>query len=304
MHTNETQYYGLPQYVGSDIINPLVDTNTAYQKIDTALHNIAEEAGQGTSDIANLQTKVGSASLDTTAQDLSGAVNELNGELDDASTGVKARLDAIESDVDTLQGQMVTAQGNITDLQYNKANQSEVDTALALKANQNEVDAINTKIGTGEPTTTDKTLIGSVNEINAHLNNGKFRVDETVEMGKVTADGVKTFSELIADLRTAVLATLTASYNANARFGNVTVFSPVLNFIRDENAPALYRATSQFIDTFADVNLTNGDIVITQLNFGTSALVHNVAGVYTDISSDVPASGTEITVYGIRYVAD
>ena len=45
-HTNETTYYGLPQFVGTDILDPLTDTNNAYQKIDTALHNVAENSGQ------------------------------------------------------------------------------------------------------------------------------------------------------------------------------------------------------------------------------------------------------------------
>ena len=45
--TGQTTYYDLPQYEGFDIINPLVDTNDAYQKIDTALHEIAQRAGGG-----------------------------------------------------------------------------------------------------------------------------------------------------------------------------------------------------------------------------------------------------------------
>ena len=147
-HINKTQYYELPQYVGSDIINPLVDTNGAYEKIDTALHNIATEAGEGTSAIAALQNKVGSGNFDTSAQNATDAVNEVEGELNAEGTGVKARLTTVEGDVSTLQSQMVTAQGNITDLQNNKANQSEVNAALALKANQSDVDNINSLITT------------------------------------------------------------------------------------------------------------------------------------------------------------
>ena len=38
-HSNETLHYGLPKYVGTDIINPLTDFNDANDKIDEALYN-------------------------------------------------------------------------------------------------------------------------------------------------------------------------------------------------------------------------------------------------------------------------
>lgn len=38
-HTNKTQFYELPQYLGKDKINPLIDTNGAYETIDNVLHN-------------------------------------------------------------------------------------------------------------------------------------------------------------------------------------------------------------------------------------------------------------------------
>jgi hypothetical protein len=150
-HTNHTQYYGLPQYVGSDIINPLTDTNGAYETIDTTMHNIAEEAGQGTTNIATLQTKVGSGVFQTTAQNATDAVNELVGELDTADTGIKARLATAESDIDTLQSQMVTAQGNIVDLQNNKANASDVSVLQTTVGDANsglvkDVDNLNTVV--------------------------------------------------------------------------------------------------------------------------------------------------------------
>ena len=43
-HEGETLHYQLPQYEGTDIINPLVDTNDAYSKIDETMYNIAGSA--------------------------------------------------------------------------------------------------------------------------------------------------------------------------------------------------------------------------------------------------------------------
>lgn len=51
-HTNQTQHYQLPQYVGTDILNPLTDTNEAYQKIDETMYNVSQEAGQASSEVA------------------------------------------------------------------------------------------------------------------------------------------------------------------------------------------------------------------------------------------------------------
>lgn len=42
-YTNQTEYYHLPQYLGSDRLNVLTDTNEAYETIDTALHGLQED---------------------------------------------------------------------------------------------------------------------------------------------------------------------------------------------------------------------------------------------------------------------
>jgi hypothetical protein len=41
-HTNSTDNYALPQYVGGDKINPLTDTNGAYRTIDTTMFDFEE----------------------------------------------------------------------------------------------------------------------------------------------------------------------------------------------------------------------------------------------------------------------
>ena len=105
-HTNSTINYGLPQYVGNDIINPLVDTNGAYAEIDTQLKanadNINDVAGDATqiknrvsaveTKVEALETQNGNLPLNTTAQTLSGAINELDAELNTANTGVVPKI--------------------------------------------------------------------------------------------------------------------------------------------------------------------------------------------------------------------
>lgn len=143
--TNKTTHYELPQYVENDIFNPLVDDNDAYQKIDTALYQIAnaeaETAGEivslknrvtGTeSDIDALEAQNGSAVLTTVAQTLSEAVNELNaGEqaidarvdivedaINNPSTGLAVKMASAENNITSLGNRMTTAEGDIDALE-------------------------------------------------------------------------------------------------------------------------------------------------------------------------------------------
>lgn len=110
--TNHTTNYSLPQFIATDVPTWLVDVNGAFSDIDTAIHNAQEAAGAASTlattaknkadavetalgttngNVTTLQTtvesqqtaiaanttKIGNAPLATTAQNLSGAVNEL-----------------------------------------------------------------------------------------------------------------------------------------------------------------------------------------------------------------------------------
>ena len=70
-HSNETQFYHLPLYSGSDIINPLTDFNNANEALDTAMHEVAEsaaeakqEAHQATEDIAAYGERIAQCEAD------------------------------------------------------------------------------------------------------------------------------------------------------------------------------------------------------------------------------------------------
>lgn len=62
-HTNQTEHYELPQFIGSDIPSWLVDVNQAYTAIDSAIY-----AAKNTADVAS--NTAGSAN--TVAQDAKG----------------------------------------------------------------------------------------------------------------------------------------------------------------------------------------------------------------------------------------
>ena len=63
-HTNQTEHYNLPQFIGSDIPSWLVDVNQAYTAIDSAIY-----VAKNTADVAS--NTAGSAS--TVAQDAKSA---------------------------------------------------------------------------------------------------------------------------------------------------------------------------------------------------------------------------------------
>jgi hypothetical protein len=110
-HTNATANYELSQFLGTDKPAWLVDYNGDMLKIDTALKSNADAEAASAEDIQELQdaigaegltgritdiendigdikTEIGSVSLPTTAQSLTGAIAELKGVNDDQNTAI------------------------------------------------------------------------------------------------------------------------------------------------------------------------------------------------------------------------
>lgn len=177
--TNKTTYYELPQFVDNDIFNPLVDDNDAYGKIDTALHNIADAEAENASDIVGIKSRLdgaegdidaleaqnGDSVLTTTAQTLSGAVNELDADV----SALDGRLDIVEDDINN------------------------VSTGLKVK-----VSALEAQNGNEALTTTAQTLSGAVNELN------KLSIFVTPEMFGAVGDGNTDDTTAFSNMLTAV----------------------------------------------------------------------------------------------------
>lgn len=253
-HTNHTQYYNIPQYAGSDIINPLVDTNGAYEAIDTAMHNIATEAAQDTADVAALQNKVGSGVFGTTAQNATDAVNELVGELDTADTGIKARLTTAESEIDTLQSQMVTAQGNITTLQNKVADLSNYQV-----------------VGLGD-----------------------------YEIVSVKGDGVKTWAELIADLKTAMLAKINSSDEAKNAYMNISL-GGYIGFMNSCDLHHIVGPGVTALGRFEAFDISDGtNVIMHYVNADNAKFFTATNGTVTEGSSNVAPDNATIAFYGVK----
>lgn len=159
--TNKTTHYELPQFVENDIFNPLVDDNDAYEKIDTALYNIADAEADDAAEIVGiksrldtaegkveaLETQNGTDVLTTVAQTLSGAVNELKSGED----SLDGRLDTIEDDINNISSGLKT---RVTALETQNGSEVLETTAQTLSGAVNEldgdIDTINTKIGSAD----------------------------------------------------------------------------------------------------------------------------------------------------------
>lgn len=181
-HTNETVNYHLSQFVGTDIPNPLVDYNGDMGKIDTAIKNVADSAVSESGRITALETQNGSEVLTTTAQTLSGAVNELDGEVG----AIDTRLTTAEGKITADEGTLATAVGNISTL-------------------AGKVSAVETKVGTAVLTTTASDLSGAVNELDS---------DIATEDGKIVALQNQNGSEVLQTVAQTLSGAINELHNA------------------------------------------------------------------------------------------
>ena len=192
-HTNETVNYHLSQFVGTDIPNPLVDYNGDMEKIDTAIKNVADASAGYASDIADLEVQNGSETLTTTAQTLSGAVNELDADTSDLNT----RLTTAEGKITADEGTLATAVSNISTL-------------------SGKVSAVETKVGSAVLITTASDLSGAVNELKGEIDGAGSSLTsrvvalETQNGSEVLQTTAQTLSGAINELYNAPSAGVTA----------------------------------------------------------------------------------------------
>ena len=186
-HTNETVNYGLSQFVGTDIPNPLVDYNGDMEKIDTAIKNVADSAVSEGGRITTLETQNGNTPLDTTDKTLSGAVNEIN----TAVGGIDTRLTTAEGKILADEGTLATAVSNISTL-------------------SGKVSAVETKVGSAVLITTASDLSGAVNELKNELDGSG--VDSLAS--RVSALETQNGSEVLQTVAQTLSGAINELYNA------------------------------------------------------------------------------------------
>ncbi len=248
---------------------------------------------------------------------------DYNGDMLKIDTGMaanKAQADATDLVVSGHTSSIEGLQGTVSD-------QGTAITGLRtdVDGNTGSINTINSLIGNGEPTTTDKTIIGAINEINADLNTDEGvltavkAVTDAVSgnyvishhgLVTVTADGVKTRQQLLNELMTAFGAEVAALDTTQVEIVSyydtlAGVFGPTgTGAIKFPKAtPTDTASFGRTADTGTGILLYNITLSTTAANCSYEEVVITKADGSISIASqllDVPANGA---VLGITYTA-
>jgi hypothetical protein len=142
-------------------------------------------------------------------------------------TDYNADMQKIDTAVGAVQSQSdatdLVVSGHSTAIESLQATTGEQGTAITglrtdVNHNAGDISTINSLIGNGEPTTTDKTIIGAINELHSNYS-GLFRgwavQQEDLTICEVTADGTKTYGQLFKELADLLLSTAQAIQDSN-----------------------------------------------------------------------------------------
>lgn len=228
-------------------------------------------------------------------------LQDYNGDMlkiDTGIAGAKTAADNAQTAADGAQGDATSALSGVASIN------TELGTVNnTLNTATGNINTINSLIGNGTPTTTDQTIIGAINELHADIAT-KFVALELAHKISITADGIKTAAELHKDLADALI-TYAQSLADNIRirvdrmslykgnhmvtvrgiFGNTSTAVNLVGYYVDVNAAGV-------------TNIRHGRISTTAASNEEFYSSFAADGTYThgDISTDVVASGTELSI--------
>lgn len=230
---------------------------------------------------------------------------DYNGDMSAIDTQMKANADAAsaaQTTANTADGKADTNAGAIStlDSQINGASGIAAD----VTAVQGAVNTINSLIGNGEPTTSDKTLIGAINELDAgkldssDLETGMLSVRSTVS---VTADGVKKFSDLFDEIVTALTAVI-ETLGANDKLIYHSVRIP--GFYELVTGSQGYYGNFAVIGNSYSIMTSNDGFRVNRLYISSGSHIFDTINVpldgssmtYNSLVNSVPTNGDIITV--------
>lgn len=245
-------------------------------------------------------------------------LQDYNGDMlkiDTGIAGAKTAADNAQSAADGAQGDATTALSDIANIN------TELGTVEnTLSTATGNINTINSLIGNGTPTTTDQTIIGAINEINANLGgletvlSGKKAYVSGVQLAEITADGVKTLPTLLSEAFTAAKAYLNA-LNAGESVLDLMVYTSSFGgFANCDNTVTEY--DNSFSGTsFGDFHEISEDTSVPEFYVRTltvaatsTTLQMSVTGSplavgLASIDSFVPTEGDVIRIFGKKFAA-
>lgn len=334
-HVSTTAHYGLPIYGDVDIINPLTDFNDCNTAIDNKLYEVAQGTAGVVTDITNVKNVLGSETLDTASQTVTGAINELKASEDAIDTKVVAS----ETDIATLQAQMSTATTNISNLGTSVAG---LQTEMTGKASATALQTLTNKVGTGNLDTQAQNCVDAINEVLSKIPAGgavkaedvtydnttsgltatdaQGAIDEVAtdiegaidDIGAlkptrtpditITADGVKNLKQLFTEIADAVdMTKLTPFSVIDLRYNDSPyAFGCNLNALSNGNGLRWSYCGNTLNGTTTEVDIYT---CIAQKStsggssLGVIAQIKNNTTSTTDQSNQIPTSGSNFRIY-------
>lgn len=241
-------------------------------------------------------------------------------------TDYNADMQKIDTAVGAVQSQAnatdLVVSGHSTAIESLQATEGEHGTAIAdlrtdVNHNAGDINTINSLIGNGEPTTTDKTIIGAINELHADTLE-KLDADQVtgtqVKVGQYvityTADGVETYAGAIKKLYDLYAAAIAAG-SSDERFELVNVaidnsnmpnFQYQSDIIGGQSAYDIYAScilneAAAFSIISAHISGVESDNRYGGLYFDKTTYAISSA----DLSANVPANTTILTIRYNKY---
>lgn len=225
-------------------------------------------------------------------------LQDYNGDMlkiDTGIAGAKTAADNAQSAADGAQGDATTALNSIADINIELGT---VENTLSTATGN--INTINSLIGNGTPTTTDKTLIGAINEL--HADYLDLAQNSRVQLGSVTVigDGVKTRAEIINELLTGFIAHL-RGLGANDRC--IALKTNILGFTMNADIVILNNSANPTLEFKTVVADSTSFRTYTASSNGTTAVMNKIeilvsdgSITHGDPSTAVIGSGTEIVL--------
>lgn len=229
-------------------------------------------------------------------------LQDYNGDMLKIDTGINAAKYAADNAQNSANNAQTDATDALTGVSNLNSDVSALETDMGTV--QGAINTINSLIGNGTPTTQDQTIIGAINELDSDITNleNKPPLIANVDVS-ITADGVKTYADLFADLA--------ESINTYEQDSDESIYYEI-RWIGISSkyylwqCPTVQRifptgggnADNVYIGSSG--NLTAGFLQIHRTS-SNCLFRENSGGVYTDRTSEVPTSGTVITARLICY---
>ena len=266
--TTTTQFYGLTQYIGTDKPD-FADNNQAFRNVDADLHQVVQDSQGFTSDIADLTERVGNLDTDLT---------NLSGDLD----GEKAKITALQNKELSQDTEISRVERNAQDMitAYNEASATSTH-AYAVGdyfIYNNVLYQATAAIAVGA------TIVPDTNCTTTNVTSELIQLNNDLNKGSVsvTADGVKTWAQLLRNLH-GLIDFNKVNYNSvltiNKQIFHAQNFGPT--------EISVFNATVGASTAINYILLSNTECTRKQ----------SVDGAISSLDSTIPTNGIEIAVH-------